>query len=61
MIVVLMGVSGAGKSTVGRALADELGFEYHEGDELHTPASRDKSRIVNDKADSAALTMNSTP
>ena len=33
--VVVMGVSGCGKSTVGRALADSLGWRYVEGDELH--------------------------
>lgn len=33
--VVVMGVSGSGKSTVGRALAAALGVHYVEGDELH--------------------------
>lgn len=32
-----MGVSGCGKSTVGRALADRLGLVYVEGDSLHPP------------------------
>lgn len=35
--VVVMGVSGCGKSTVGRLLADGLGVHYVEGDELHPP------------------------
>lgn len=35
--VVVMGVSGCGKSTVGRALAAALGVHYVEGDELHPP------------------------
>ena len=30
-----MGVSGAGKSTVGRLLADDLGWDFYEGDDLH--------------------------
>jgi carbohydrate kinase (thermoresistant glucokinase family) len=30
-----MGVSGSGKSTVGRALAERLGWEFQEGDALH--------------------------
>lgn len=32
-----MGVSGCGKSTVGRALAQCTGWRYVEGDELHPP------------------------
>ena len=35
--VVVMGVSGCGKSTVGRLLADALRVHYVEGDELHPP------------------------
>jgi len=35
--VVVMGVSGSGKSTVGRALAAALGARFVEGDELHPP------------------------
>lgn len=34
-----MGVSGSGKSTVGRALAQGLGLPYIEGDELHPAAN----------------------
>lgn len=37
--VVVMGVSGTGKSTVGRALADELGLPFVEGDDLHPAAN----------------------
>jgi gluconokinase len=36
-VVVVMGVCGSGKSTVGRLLADALGTVYIEGDELHPP------------------------
>jgi gluconokinase len=35
--IVVMGVSGCGKSTVGRQLAAALGVEYVEGDEFHPP------------------------
>lgn len=35
MIVVLMGVSGSGKSTVGRLLAARLGWTFFEGDDYH--------------------------
>ncbi|MFF3227393.1 gluconokinase [Nocardia suismassiliense] len=34
-VVVVMGVSGSGKSTVGRAVAAELRVEYAEGDDFH--------------------------
>ena len=39
MIVVIMGVSGSGKSTVGAALARELGWTLIDGDDLHPPAN----------------------
>ena len=39
MVIVLMGVSGVGKTTVGRALAAQLGWTFHDGDDLHEPAS----------------------
>lgn len=42
MIIVLMGVSGSGKSTVGRLLAARLGWSFFEGDDFHTPANIDK-------------------
>jgi gluconokinase len=39
MIVVVMGVSGAGKTTIGQALAAALGWPFVEADELHPPAN----------------------
>lgn len=44
MIVVVMGVSGAGKTVVGRALATALGWRFVEGDDLHPRANVDKMR-----------------
>ncbi|PAX07383.1 gluconokinase [Sphingomonas lenta] len=39
-----MGVSGAGKTAVGRALADALGCLFLEGDDFHPPANVEKMR-----------------
>lgn len=38
-VLVLMGVSGCGKTTIGSALAERLGWEFLEGDALHPPAN----------------------
>jgi gluconokinase len=35
MIVLVMGVSGSGKNTVGEVLAERLGFEFIDGDDYH--------------------------
>jgi len=42
--VVVGGVSGSGKSTVGSALADRLGVPFVDGDDLHPQANVDKMR-----------------
>jgi len=44
MVIILMGVAGAGKTTIGRALAAALGWEFVEGDDFHTAANREKMR-----------------
>jgi gluconokinase len=40
--VLVMGVSGSGKSTVGKALADRLGWMFADADDYHPPANREK-------------------
>jgi gluconokinase len=40
--VVVMGVSGVGKTTIATGLADGLGVEYAEGDEFHPQSNIDK-------------------
>jgi gluconokinase len=42
MILILMGVSGAGKSTIGQHLAKELGWPLYEGDDFHSRANIQK-------------------
>jgi gluconokinase len=42
LVLVLMGVSGCGKSTVAGLLAGRLGWEFEEGDDLHPAANVDK-------------------
>jgi gluconokinase len=37
MIIILMGVSGVGKTTVGQLLAQEMGLPFHDGDDFHSP------------------------
>jgi carbohydrate kinase (thermoresistant glucokinase family) len=41
-IVVLMGVTGSGKTTVGRLLAADLGWTFVEGDDFHPAANVEK-------------------
>jgi gluconokinase len=40
-----MGVTGAGKNTVGELLAQDLGWEFADADHLHSPANVEKMRL----------------
>ena len=40
--VVLMGVSGCGKSHIGTSLAQKLGLEFIEGDDYHSAENKEK-------------------
>ncbi|MGH1526102.1 shikimate kinase [Leifsonia sp. L25] len=42
--VVVMGVSGSGKSTVGALVAETLGAGFVDGDDLHPAANVEKMR-----------------
>jgi gluconokinase len=42
--IVVMGVSGSGKSTVAATLVDRLGWEFAEGDDFHPAANVEKMR-----------------
>ena len=39
MFIVVMGVAGAGKTTVGTLLASTLGWPFYDADDLHPPAN----------------------
>lgn len=44
MVIVLMGVSGSGKTTVGKVLADQLGWKFLDADDFHPPENVEKMR-----------------
>lgn len=44
MIIIVMGVSGSGKTTIGKLLADSLDWEFSDADVFHSPENVDKMR-----------------
>ncbi|HEY1993856.1 MAG TPA: shikimate kinase, partial [Edaphobacter sp.] len=42
MIVVVMGVSGSGKTTIGRLLAERMGWVFADADDYFSPAAKQK-------------------
>jgi carbohydrate kinase (thermoresistant glucokinase family) len=42
MLILVMGVTGAGKTTVGQRLATRLGLPFYDADDFHPPANRQK-------------------
>lgn len=44
MVILLMGVSGVGKSTVGARVAARLGWAFYDADDLHTPENVERMR-----------------
>ncbi|MEH1931516.1 MAG: gluconokinase [Nostoc sp.] len=44
MIILVMGVSGSGKTTIGKLLADSLDWEFSDADAFHSPENVDKMR-----------------
>src|SRR4029079_7651272 len=43
-IIVVMGPAGAGKTTIGLALAQSLGWRFLDADDFHSPANVEKMR-----------------
>jgi gluconokinase len=44
MVIILMGVTASGKTTVGRLLASVLGYQFYDADDFHPRANIDKMR-----------------
>jgi gluconokinase len=42
MVILVMGVTGSGKTTVGKLLADRLHWDFADGDDFHSPQNRAK-------------------
>ena len=42
LVIVVMGVVGAGKTTVGILLAQKLGWQFADGDDFHSPENKNK-------------------
>jgi|GEM_PF-92225 len=55
MLIVVMGVTGSGKSSLAASLALRLGLEFHDADDFHPPANKAKmaANIALDDADRA--------
>ena len=44
MVIIVMGVAGVGKSTIGQLLARRLGCDFRDADDLHPATNREKMR-----------------
>src|SRR5580658_3753013 len=44
MVLIVMGVVGAGKTTIGRLLAEQLGWEFADADDFHPRSNVEKIR-----------------
>lgn len=44
MIVIVMGTTGSGKTTIGTLLAEDLGWEFADADDFHPPANVQKMK-----------------
>jgi gluconokinase len=46
VVVIIFGVSGTGKTTLGKLLARKRGWAFYEADDFHSPANVDKCVLV---------------
>lgn len=45
MLILVMGVTGSGKTTIGTLLAKKLGWTFLDADDFHSPANRQKMHL----------------
>jgi len=41
-VIYIMGVSGSGKTTIGKLLSEKTGFPFYDADDFHSPENKDK-------------------
>ncbi len=41
-VIIVMGVSGSGKTTVGKLLAEQLGWQFKDADDFHSATNKEK-------------------
>lgn len=44
MVIIIMGVEGTGKTTIGKMLAEKLGWKFYDADDYHPVANIEKMR-----------------
>ncbi|MFN2541565.1 MAG: gluconokinase [Chthoniobacterales bacterium] len=44
MVVIIFGVAGSGKTTIGELLASDLGWCFYDADDFHSQSNREKMR-----------------
>ena len=44
VIIYIMGVSGSGKTTIGKKLAAKIGLPFFDGDDFHPPSNKEKMK-----------------
>ena len=44
MLIIITGVSGVGKTTIGKLLSENMGWTFYEGDDYHTDVNLAKMR-----------------
>ena len=44
-IIYIMGVSGSGKTTIGKKLAAKMGLPFFDGDDVHPPSNKEKMKL----------------